>query len=68
LSGDGVDQHDYVTSGGAQGYDAPDAIRADQIVIRGVRLPYWNFPAIRSCHSGRVPIQRANSCRRLYNN
>jgi len=44
VSGDGVEQDDYVTSGGAQGFDAPDAIRADQIVIRGVRLPYWKFP------------------------
>jgi len=44
VSGDGVEQDDYVTSGGAQGFDAPDAIRADQIFIRGVRLPYWKFP------------------------
>jgi uncharacterized protein GlcG (DUF336 family) len=44
ISGDGVDQDDFVTSGGAQDYDAPAAIRADQIVIRGVRLPYWTFP------------------------
>jgi hypothetical protein len=44
VSGDGVDQDDFVTSGGAQGYDAPTNIRADQIIIDGVRLPYWNFP------------------------
>ena len=44
VSGDGVDQDDFVTSGGAQGYDAPTNIRADQIIIEGVRLPYWNFP------------------------
>jgi uncharacterized protein GlcG (DUF336 family) len=44
VSGDGVDQDDFVTSGGAQDYYAPDNIRADQIVIRGVRLPYWKFP------------------------
>jgi len=44
VSGDGVDQDDFVTSGGAQGYDAPTNIRADQITIDGVRLPYWNFP------------------------
>jgi hypothetical protein len=44
VSGDGVEQDDYVTSGGAQGYDAPTGIRADQIFIRGVRLPYWKFP------------------------
>jgi uncharacterized protein GlcG (DUF336 family) len=43
-SGDGVDNDDFVTSGGAQGYDAPAGIRADQIFIRDVRLPYWSFP------------------------
>ena len=44
VSGDGVEQDDYVTSGGAQGYEAPDALRADQVILRGVRLPYWKFP------------------------
>jgi len=44
VSGDGVDQDDFVTAGGAQGYEAPAAIRADQFVIRGARLPYWKFP------------------------
>lgn len=44
VSGDGVDQDDFVTAGGAQGYEAPAAIRADQLVIRGARLPYWKFP------------------------
>jgi uncharacterized protein GlcG (DUF336 family) len=44
VSGDGVEQDDYVTAGGARGFDAPASIRADQVVIRGVRLPYWFFP------------------------
>jgi len=44
VSGDGVEQDDYVTAGGALGYEAPASIRADQFVIRGVRLPYWLFP------------------------
>ncbi len=44
VSGDGVDQDDYVTAGGAVGFEAPAAIRADQIVINGVRLPYLKFP------------------------
>jgi hypothetical protein len=44
VSGDGVDQDDYVTAGGAQGYEAPDASRADRILLRNVRLPYWKFP------------------------
>lgn len=44
VSGDGVDQDDYVTNGGATGFDAPTTIRADQIVDQGVRLPYFKFP------------------------
>ena len=44
VSGDGVEQDDFVTNGGAQGFQAPTGIRADQIFIRGVRLPYCNFP------------------------
>ncbi len=44
VSGDGVDQDDYVTSGGAAGFQAPTSMRADQIFVRGVRLPYFKFP------------------------
>jgi len=44
VSGDGVDQDDFVTSAGAAGFDAPASIRADQIIVRGVRLPYLKFP------------------------
>jgi uncharacterized protein GlcG (DUF336 family) len=44
VSGDGVDEDDYVTNGGAAGFEAPTSIRADQIVINGVRLPYFKFP------------------------
>jgi uncharacterized protein GlcG (DUF336 family) len=44
VSGDGVDQDDFVTNGGSQGFEAPVAIRADQISINGVRLPYLKFP------------------------
>jgi len=44
VSGDGVDQDDYVTAGGSVGFEAPDAIRADQIIDSGVRLPYLKFP------------------------
>ncbi len=45
VSGDGVDQDDYVASGGSAGFEAPAAIRADQIVLQGVRLPYLKFPS-----------------------
>lgn len=44
VSGDGVDQDDFVTSGGAAELQAPANIRVDQIFIRGVRLPYFKFP------------------------
>lgn len=44
VSGDGVEQDDYVTAAGAQGFEAPDASRADQVFLRNVRLPYWKFP------------------------
>jgi uncharacterized protein GlcG (DUF336 family) len=44
VSGDGVDQDDYVTSGGTAGFEAPTNIRADQIKDQGVRLPYFKFP------------------------
>jgi uncharacterized protein GlcG (DUF336 family) len=60
-SGDGVDQDDYVTDGGACGagpgacvngcpsgaancFVAPAAVRADQNMIQGVRLPFLSFP------------------------
>jgi uncharacterized protein GlcG (DUF336 family) len=44
VSGDGVDQDDYVTSGGTKGFEAPANIRADQVMDQGVRLPYFKFP------------------------
>jgi len=44
VSGDGVDQDDYVTSGGGAGFEAPTNIQADQIIDQGVRLPYLKFP------------------------
>jgi uncharacterized protein GlcG (DUF336 family) len=44
VSGDGVDQDDFVTAGGAAGFEADPSIRADQIVIEGVRLPFLKFP------------------------
>ena len=44
VSGDGVDQDDYVTNAGTAGFAAPASIRADQIMDQGVRLPYFKFP------------------------
>ena len=45
VSGDGVDQDDYATAGGAAGFQAAQSIRADNIVLRGIRLPFQKFPA-----------------------
>ncbi len=56
VSGDGVDQDDFVTAGavnaacgaggpcGVPDFQAPANIRSDQVVIRNVRLPYLKFP------------------------
>jgi hypothetical protein len=44
ISGDGVEQDDFVSDGGSVGFQAPVAIRADQIFVNGVRLPYLKFP------------------------
>jgi uncharacterized protein GlcG (DUF336 family) len=44
VSGDGVDEDDYVTNGGTKGFEAPTNIRADQLSINGVPLPYFKFP------------------------
>ena len=46
VSGDGVDQDDYVTSGGAAEFQAPANIRADQIFIGGVRYHISNSRVI----------------------
>ncbi|HEX8199313.1 MAG TPA: heme-binding protein, partial [Isosphaeraceae bacterium] len=44
VSGDGVDQDDVVTFFAAQGYEPPaGTLRADQVFVRGVRLPYQKF-------------------------
>jgi uncharacterized protein GlcG (DUF336 family) len=44
VSGDGVDQDDYDAYGGAAGFYSPANIRADQLILNGVRLPYQKFP------------------------
>jgi uncharacterized protein GlcG (DUF336 family) len=44
VSGDGVDQDDVITAFAAAGYEPPVALRADQFILRGVRLPYQKFP------------------------
>jgi hypothetical protein len=44
VSGDGVDQDDIISAAGSNGYEAPAAIRSDQIIVRGTRLPFLKFP------------------------
>lgn len=44
VSGDGVDQDDVVTYNGAAGFLPPDAVlRADEVFVEGVRLPYAKY-------------------------
>jgi uncharacterized protein GlcG (DUF336 family) len=44
VSGDGVEQDDLVAAAGATGLAPPLAIRADEILVRDVRLPFLKFP------------------------
>ena len=49
VSGDGIDQNDYVTAGGAAGFEPPPELRADRSFFvteegKRVRLPFWKFP------------------------
>ena len=49
VSGDGVEQDDYVSELGSEGFHPPDALRVDNTVIvddngRRVRLPYLKLP------------------------
>jgi hypothetical protein len=44
VSGDGVDQDDVTTASGHAGFDVPDLLlRADEVFVNGVRLPYQKF-------------------------
>ncbi len=55
VSGDGVEEDDFVTAGGAVntprddgglGFEPPTALRADMFFFSGVRLPYQKFPQL----------------------
>lgn len=43
-SGDGIEQDDLISAGGANLFPAPDAMRSDKVFVRGVRLPFVKFP------------------------
>lgn len=44
VSGDGVEQDDYVSWLGADGFRPPQALWADNRFVNGVRLPFLKFP------------------------
>ncbi len=44
ISGDGVEQDDYVSFQGARGFLPPESIWADRVKIWGARLPFLKFP------------------------
>jgi uncharacterized protein GlcG (DUF336 family) len=44
ISGDGIDQDDLIAAAGSRGFVAPAEIRADQLIVRGARLPFVKFP------------------------
>ena len=44
VSGDGVDQDDYVAAAGATGFEPPVALRCDNYIVGGTRLPWVKFP------------------------
>jgi hypothetical protein len=50
VSGDGVEQDDLVTAAGAgcpncdNSFVAPLEIRADRVILGGIRLPFFKFP------------------------
>ena len=44
ISGDGVEQDDYVAFLGAQSFLPPRDRWADRVFVQGVRLPFLKFP------------------------
>ena len=45
ISGDGIDQDDFISQAGALGFDPPESIRCNSLFVRGVRLPYVKLPS-----------------------
>jgi uncharacterized protein GlcG (DUF336 family) len=44
VSGDGVDQDDFISADGDVPFLAPSSVRSDRFTYRGARLPYAKFP------------------------
>lgn len=45
ISGDGIDQDDFVAAAGANNFAPAVEIRSDRVFVREVRLPFLKFPA-----------------------
>lgn len=46
ISGDGVEQDDFVTDGGYRGFEPPLSIKCDNFTFQGVNIPYFKFPQL----------------------
>ena len=44
ISGDGIEQDDFIAAAGANNFAPPENLRSDQFFVRGVRLPFLKFP------------------------
>ena len=56
VSGDGVEQDDYVTVAGAGPFLPPESMWSDRIKIDGVRMPMFKYPrhpeGVTECNGG----------------
>ncbi len=60
VSGDGVDQDDDVTYAASLAFQPPSSVpRADQVSVRGARLPYFKFN--RQPHVPTNPVRKQNT-------
>lgn len=44
ISGDGIEQDDFIAGSGGNNFAPPAEIRSDRVFVRGVRLPFLKFP------------------------
>jgi uncharacterized protein GlcG (DUF336 family) len=56
VSGDGIDQDDLISSSGTTGFQPSAAIRADNFVYLGARLPYAVFPRASQLNPPAPPV------------
>jgi uncharacterized protein GlcG (DUF336 family) len=60
VSGDLPDQDDVVASHATVGYAAPTLLRADEMLVRGVRLPYLKYARHPQLSAGVAPASSRN--------